>query len=58
MHARRFGVASAEAPLPLPLFRNRAVAPKVALMDAGLAWLFATMRRAVEVRRTGRRTRR
>jgi DNA-binding transcriptional LysR family regulator len=40
MHAARFGVAALEPPLPLPGFRLNAVAPKVAMMDAGLAWLF------------------
>ena len=40
MHAARFGVTSSEAPLPLSLFRIRAIAPRVAMMDAGLAWLF------------------
>jgi hypothetical protein len=29
-----------EAPLPLGRFRLTAIAPKVAMMDAGLAWLF------------------
>ncbi len=43
MHAARFGVVSLESPLPLPGFRLNAVAPKVALMDAGLAWLFALL---------------
>jgi DNA-binding transcriptional LysR family regulator len=40
MNAARFGVVSVEAPLPLVRFRVRAVVPRVALMDAGLAWLF------------------
>ena len=40
MHALRFDVASLEAPLPLHRFRIRAIAPKAALMDAGVAWLF------------------
>jgi DNA-binding transcriptional LysR family regulator len=39
MHARRFGVASRDLPLPLKRFRLNTVAPKAALMDAGLAWL-------------------
>lgn len=39
-HARRFGIQSVEAPLPLPDFSIRCVATKVALMDAGVAWLF------------------
>jgi DNA-binding transcriptional LysR family regulator len=40
LHGKRFGVASVEAPLPMDDFRIRAIVPKVALMDAGLAWLF------------------
>ena len=40
MHASRFDVASVEAPLPLHRFRIRAIAPKPALMDTGVAWLF------------------
>jgi DNA-binding transcriptional LysR family regulator len=38
--AARFGVVAADAPLPLRYFQMRAVAPKAAMMDAGLAWLF------------------
>jgi len=40
MHAQRFGVVGTEAPLPLGRFRLNAVAPQVAMMDLGLAWLF------------------
>jgi DNA-binding transcriptional LysR family regulator len=40
MHAARFGVIGIEAPLPLRRFQIRAIALKVAMMDAGLAWLF------------------
>jgi DNA-binding transcriptional LysR family regulator len=54
MHARRFGLASAKAPLPLRRFQIRTIAPKVALMDAGLAWLFETMRDAVQADRPTR----
>ncbi len=38
--AARFGVASVEAPLPLDTSRICVIAPKVALMDAGVAWVF------------------
>jgi DNA-binding transcriptional LysR family regulator len=58
MHAERFGVVSTEAPLRLPRFRIRAIASKAAMMDAGLVWLFETMRKGVEVKRTARRKRR
>jgi DNA-binding transcriptional LysR family regulator len=40
LHGGRFGVVGTEAPLPLDRFRVRAIAPKVAMMDSGLAWLF------------------
>jgi DNA-binding transcriptional LysR family regulator len=40
IYGQRFGIVGLEPPLPLADFRIRAVAPKVALMDAGLAWLF------------------
>jgi DNA-binding transcriptional LysR family regulator len=45
MHAARFGVTALKPPLPLPGFRLNAVAPKVALLDAGLAWLFDLLER-------------
>ena len=40
MHAPRFDVVTVEAPLPLGRFRLTAIAPKAAMMDAGLAWFF------------------
>ena len=40
MHAERFGVSSATAPLPLERSRIQAVASKAALADAGVTWLF------------------
>lgn len=43
MHGERFGVVGVEAPLPLGPFRLRAVAPKVAMMDGGIAWLFGVL---------------
>lgn len=39
----RSGVALSEAPLPLPRFRISAVAPKAALLDTGVAWLWDTL---------------
>ena len=47
MHAARFGVAVREVPLRVRTFSIRAVVPKAALMDAGLAWLFEELRAAV-----------
>lgn len=35
----RFGVVAVQPPLPLPMFRLSAVAPKAALMDDGVVWL-------------------
>jgi DNA-binding transcriptional LysR family regulator len=49
MHAERFGVVAVEAPMSLDSFRIRAVVPKVALMDAGVAWLFTTLEEAMHV---------
>jgi DNA-binding transcriptional LysR family regulator len=47
MHAARFGVVAREVPLRLRKYSIRAVVPKVALMDEGLAWLFDELRAAV-----------
>jgi DNA-binding transcriptional LysR family regulator len=48
MHAARFAVVSKEVPLRLRAFSMQAAVPKVALMDAGLAWLFETLCEAVQ----------
>ena len=58
VHAPRFGVVSTEAPLRLPRFPIRAITPKVALTDAGLAWLFAALAQAIPVKPADRRKRR
>ena len=47
IHAARFGVVAREAPLRLRKFSIRATVPRVALMDAGLSWLFDELREAV-----------
>ena len=39
IHGPRFDVVAVRAPLPLPRFSINVVLPKVAMMDAGLAWL-------------------
>lgn len=39
-HGKRFGVVGTPSPVPMRAFQARAVMPKAALMDAGLAWLF------------------
>jgi DNA-binding transcriptional LysR family regulator len=46
MHGQRFGVTSVKPPLPLRSFPLRAIAPKVAMMDVGVAWLFAALEAA------------
>jgi DNA-binding transcriptional LysR family regulator len=40
MYVPRFDVVTVEAPLPLGRFRLTAIAPKAAMMDAGVAWFF------------------
>lgn len=50
MHAARFAVVSREVPLRLRAFTIKAAVPKVALMDAGLAWLFDRLGEAVPAR--------
>lgn len=52
-HAHRFGVVAREAPLPLGRFRVNAVASKAALMDEGLAWLFALLAKSTGGKRAG-----
>lgn len=47
MHAARVGVVAREVPLNMRKFSIRAAVPKVALMDAGLAFLFDELRAAV-----------
>jgi DNA-binding transcriptional LysR family regulator len=55
MHAARFGVLGLDAPLPLTAFRLNAVAPKVAMMDSGLAWLFGLLAGAEQAAPRGRK---
>jgi len=47
LHAARFGLVVRDVPLRPRKFQIRAAAPKVALMDAGLAWLFDELHAAV-----------
>jgi DNA-binding transcriptional LysR family regulator len=49
MNAARFGIVAVDAPLSLPTFRLNAVAPKVAMMDEGLTWLFDLLTRVETV---------
>jgi DNA-binding transcriptional LysR family regulator len=43
LHASRFGAIAREVPLPLESFQLNAIAPKVAMMDPGLAWFFGVL---------------
>ena len=44
-HAQRFALASVPPPTPFPRFQIQGIAPRVAMMDAGIAWLFALLAR-------------
>lgn len=62
VHGARFDVAAVKAPLQLPRFSINMIVPKVAMMDAGLAWLVGLMasvagRGGPGVARSGRRNR-
>jgi DNA-binding transcriptional LysR family regulator len=57
IYGPRFGIVGVEPPLPLSGFRIRAVVPKVALMDAGLAWLFGRLKASVKHGRAAPRRR-
>lgn len=46
LYAARFGIMIHDAPLPLGHFRLNAFVPKVALLDAGIAWLLDRLRDA------------
>jgi hypothetical protein len=43
MHGARFGIESVAAPLALPSYDVSLVVPRVAMMDAGIAWLVETL---------------
>jgi DNA-binding transcriptional LysR family regulator len=45
-HGARFGLIGINAPLTMPRFQVRAIAPKVAMMDAGVEWLFGLLDQA------------
>lgn len=49
-YGARHGVVAIDAPLPLRRFRIHIVAPKVALTDAGIAWLVKLLEHAVRTR--------
>jgi DNA-binding transcriptional LysR family regulator len=49
MHAEQFGVAWVPSPLSIGIQPVMAVAPKAAMMDAGIAWLFDVLGRAAQV---------
>jgi len=43
LHGARFGIVSIKAPVALPRFKLNMIAPKVALHDAGVAWLIEAL---------------
>jgi DNA-binding transcriptional LysR family regulator len=43
IHRAQFGIRASEAPLPLGRFQLNLVVPRVALKDAGIAWLADTL---------------
>lgn len=45
LHGARFGIASVTAPIALPSYDVSLVVPRVAMMDAGIAWLVETLSR-------------
>lgn len=57
MHGPRFGVIGTKAPMPLPSDPIHAIASKAAMMDAGVAWLFALLCDVAPGKRAGRRKR-
>lgn len=48
MHASRFGVVGIDAPILLGHFKMNSIVPKVAMMDAGLAWLVGLLQRTCQ----------
>jgi DNA-binding transcriptional LysR family regulator len=56
MYGRRYKITTTEAPLRLPRFKIRAITPKAAMMDAGIAWLFGLLQHCTCSRPAGRRS--
>jgi DNA-binding transcriptional LysR family regulator len=52
-YGTRHGVVAVDAPLPLRRFRLHIVAPKVALMDAGLSWLIKLIEQTAQMPAAG-----
>lgn len=50
LHGRRFHVTAVAPPLTLPHFRLTIVVPKVAMKDAGLAWLVGLLKQSGQAR--------
>jgi DNA-binding transcriptional LysR family regulator len=57
MYVPRFDVVTVEAPLPFGRFRLTAIAPKAAMMDAGVAWFFNVLAEAEPAPRDNKRLR-
>ena len=47
MHGARFGLIGTALPFPTRRFQIRAIVPKVAMMDAGVEWLYGLLGRVV-----------
>jgi DNA-binding transcriptional LysR family regulator len=54
MHGPRFGVISVKAPVPFDRFQLRLIAPRVAMMDGGIGWLWARLAAAWQVATSAR----
>jgi DNA-binding transcriptional LysR family regulator len=57
MHAKRFGLAILEPPVPLIRSKVYAMTSKVAMMDLGIAWLMELLQRQLSQQVTSRRRR-
>jgi DNA-binding transcriptional LysR family regulator len=53
LHAARFGLVAAPPPVSLPRSRIVALAPRVALLDEGVAWLLGLLERTAEAAPAG-----
>ncbi|MER8914958.1 LysR substrate-binding domain-containing protein [Mesorhizobium sp. M0761] len=53
MYGGRFGVVGVDTPIRLGHFNINSIVPKVALMDAGLAWLVGLLKQSGNAARTG-----
>ncbi len=57
MYGERYPVVSGAVPLPIKNVPIRAIAPRVATMDAGLAWLVDTIEKTARMKTSGQKKR-